>query len=845
MKLRKAIKKIVALGASTLLGATMIASAADLSEYPMPFIQDGKFSGLLVIGDKAATEDVIGVSDIAMSLQYAATTSVGTTTTTTSVEGDAWLVGTGSKSLELSEMGNAAKRETIRNITSNIGKDELNALADGAITNDKGTSKYHQYLHFDEATTSTAYAEYVTSDDDVTADFFYLASGDLIAKYELEFTTSFESDIDTTSSGSELEDFEDETIIMMGVEYTIVKATRAAANRTKLTLMAGSVKDTLSEGETKTYTIDGTPYEVTVIAITDSSPIIAKFNINGESTKSLKDGSSTVLSDGTNIGVSDIIPNEAGDVTQDLVEFYLGADKVVLQDTVINDANSQKSLSVNGDTISDVDVIIVGSDDATTSKIDNIIINITADDDFYIGAGEKLTDVMVAAGSEVEALFTQNWDIKYEGLQSAETEDVKIKSSGSKKYELEFIDADGNKVSLPIAYADGVSTLRMGDKNYNLTIIENDTISKKDYFILTDYSESNGQRNTWALQYKGADKSTDDDPVIQFKNIGSGATIERSYKTDNTTKITLGGTNFVVCNKVADTSDNFDILVNLDGDSDSNCNGDVKVNINTNAGLAITFEGNATANAAYSRVHANLTLKFETPDVDDYEDMKPTILEYQLEANADTEVDMNDKDGFSGSLLTPEDEDNVGYGYNTMGAFITFKEPSSSPAQLTIAYPKTQRLPLVYVTAGVTKTVAGSAEAVESVTINKIEVGATKLASEVTDVAAQNLILVGGPCANPRARDVKGVTEETCAEGYESGKALIELIDTGAGNVALLIAGAGAADTRAATTVMANYGDYELTGTRMEVVTATSTVTEVAEVAAPAADTTTDDTTTV
>ena len=62
MKLRKAIKKIVALGTTTLLGATMIASAADLSEYPAPFISDGKFTGMLVVGDRAAAEDVIGVS---------------------------------------------------------------------------------------------------------------------------------------------------------------------------------------------------------------------------------------------------------------------------------------------------------------------------------------------------------------------------------------------------------------------------------------------------------------------------------------------------------------------------------------------------------------------------------------------------------------------------------------------------------------------------------------------------------------------------------------------------------------------------------------------------------------
>ncbi len=839
MKLRKAIKKIVALGAIGLLGATVV-SAADLSDYPSPFIANGKFAGMLVVGDKAAAEDVIGVSDIAMSLQYAATIGVGTATTTTSVSGDAWLVGTGSKDLELSEMSSGVKREMIRNITSNIGESELDALSDGAVTNDKGTSKYHQYLHFDNSSSHTGYVEYVKSDDDVTADFFYLEAGVSIATYELEFTTSFESDI----SGTTLEDFEDEQITMMGVQYTIVRADRAASNRTKLTLMAGSIKDTLSEGETKTYDIDGTSYEVTVIAITDSSPIIAKFNINGESTKSLSDGSSTVLSDGTNIGISDIIPNEAGDVTQDLVEFYLGADKVILQDTDISDMESSKKLDVNGNTISDAEIVIKGSDDGTTVKIDNILVYIEADDEFYVGAGEKLTDVMVVAGSETEALFTENWDIQYEGLQGAETENIKIKSSGSKKYELEFVDADGNTVSLPIAYADGVNKLRFGDKNYNTTVNESDIIKRKDYFILTDASESNGQRNTWALQYKGADKSTDDDPTISFENLGSGTTIDRSYKNDNTTVLTLGGTNFKICQASDDTSDNFDIYIDLDGSGNSNCDGITRVNINTKFGAAINIIGNKTTGGSYNTLRANLTIEISTPDGDDYEDKQPTTLIYQIEANSDTEVDMNDKDVFSGNLITPEDEDNVGYGYNTMGAFITFKEPSSSPGQLTVEYPNKQRLPLVYFTAGATTTISGLSESVESVTINRIEVGATKLASEVASVGAQNLILVGGPCANAAAAEAKGSPAD-CAAGYEAGKGLIELIDTGAGNVALLVAGYSAADTRAATGVVANYGDYELAGDAMEVVTATSTVKEVtAAVATTTDDTTTDDTTT-
>ena len=89
--MKKVIKKIVALGiGASMVGATILgASAANLNAYPAPFIQSGKFSGTLVVGDNAAAEDVVGVSDIAMSLQYSASVKTGSgSSATTTVEGE-------------------------------------------------------------------------------------------------------------------------------------------------------------------------------------------------------------------------------------------------------------------------------------------------------------------------------------------------------------------------------------------------------------------------------------------------------------------------------------------------------------------------------------------------------------------------------------------------------------------------------------------------------------------------------------------------------------------------------------------------------------------------------------
>ncbi len=829
MKLRKAIKKIVALGATTLLGATMIASAADLSEYPEPFIKDGKFSGALVVGDKAAAEDVIGVSDIAMSLQYAATKKVGTTTTTTvTTEGDVWRVGTSTRKLEMVQSTDTLSGESIRNITTSIDEDELEALADGSITTEKGTAGYNQYIYFDDAGINGGYVKFMENDEDVTADFLYFKGGEQIARYAIEFKTSLESDVeDSTGSkdttGTYLGDLEDEKITILGKDFDIVKARRVSAtgNSVELTLMGGAIRDTLSEGETKTYTIEGKDYEVTVTAITDTGTIYAKFNVNGESTRSLKDGETATLADGTQLGISDIIPNEAGDVTADLVEFYLGASKVYLKDTDISDTSSSNDLEFGSEKIDDCHVTITGSDDNSTLKIDTIELNITADDDYYVEAGHSLTEYM----DEPQA-FLGLWDIRYEGLDpSVEVETYRVKTAGADQYKLEFVDGDGNTATIPIAYTSGSSNLRMGDDDDDLILNESQIINKNDYFIVTDESQDDGNRKTYALRYKGADKvASGETALVKFDNLGNGQRIEQTFKdnlgstADATLK--LGGATFGVINVSPDTSDDFYIRVDLNGDGSF---GNNVVAINTNAGMKIEID-NESIN------YSSILLTFSTPNSNHYDNVAPADVKLNISAS-NGEVQFDESSGDDIAWVSPSGETNTRYAYTSMGAKFKWENPTNDPDTLTIEYPKEQRLPLVYITTTGSKiTTTGTAESVESVTINKIEVGATKLASEIADVSAQNLIVVGGPCANAVAAEVKGNPED-CTAGYEPGKGLIELFDTGAGNVALVVAGYSAADTRAATSVLANYQDYELKGTKMEVITATSTVKEVTEAA--------------
>src|SRR3989338_2462191 len=133
MKIKRMVKRLFAVGAgATMLGATaMGALAADLSQYPSQFVTDGTFNGFFVVGERAASVDNLAMTDIAASMKYRG----ASTTSSVSVEGDAWLVGTSSKKYEMANNNGSSTSsqdgETVRDITTFVGEEELDGLADG------------------------------------------------------------------------------------------------------------------------------------------------------------------------------------------------------------------------------------------------------------------------------------------------------------------------------------------------------------------------------------------------------------------------------------------------------------------------------------------------------------------------------------------------------------------------------------------------------------------------------------------------------------------------------------------------------------------------------------------
>jgi len=825
MRIKQTIKKISALGlGATMVGATIFGAfaQADLAQYPNQYIKDGKFTGVLVVGDSAAAEDVIGVSDIAVSLQFAATVPVAVAGSTVSTSGEAWLVRKGSTNVvemaENLESSETANRESIATITgqSYIDDAELaSLLASGIASNSKGDAPFEQRIYFEDLT--AGYVQYLEDRGDITGDFLYFPNGQQIARYELEFTTSLESDVDDSSgsadtTGDYLTDLEDVQFNILGKSFSVVQARRngGKTGNITLTLMGGAVRDTLNEGSTKTYTIDGSDFEVTLDFVDADS---AKFTVNGEGTRDMKDGDTDKLSDGTVIGVSNILyQNYAGGVHNS--EFFLGAQKIYIKDTDITDTASSHEYKVDDETIDGGDAWIEGSDDGTTFKMDRLVVNMTADDDIYIPAGGKLSEN--PEFSEPALLFGQSWDIEYRGLSDEPLEITRIKSAGSDDYELEFVDGSGNTAKIPLMNVVSGAVTRFGDTNDDLIVTENETITKDDYFLITDESDTNGERKSYALRYRGADKLSSDNPVIKFDDLGSGEKLTRTLSGSTTTslgnteiaQIKIGGGIYRVYNSSlgnGHTGSNKDYGIMVDLDASGGLSADEGVSVNTKFGMDINITNSSLG----------VRVAFATTNSDDYDDLTPTTFIFELNGSSGEGRAVVSGDQ-THSFRAPDDDDKNNYAYSTYGAFVRLSQPTSDPQEVWVEYPQNQRLPLIFITGEGASFSTVAAASTGAVSVQRIDVGATKLASEVSNINAVNSILVGGPCANAATASVMGNPAD-CTAGFEPGVGMLQMWDVGSGNIAMMVAGFAAADTRNAAAVAANYQDFNLVGSKMEV----------------------------
>jgi len=822
--MKKIFKKAVAiLGSAFMIGAT--AGMAAAANFPAPFVEDGSANVAVVVGANAALSDAVAATNLGSDLASAlAAQTAGTSGGTTIVSGTAWEVATSSDDLELGE--------AIYSVTNFIDSDDLSILADGEISNEKGTAQYEQFFYFEDQASSNV--SYLKNDDDEIGLFFKIDDGNQIARYVMDFTTSLVSD---SIAASRLEDIEDEEITLLGKSYTIIKAENKTSTATdgdvELTLMSGAAKGTV--GNDEEVTVGGR----TVSAVVSSATQV-QLTIDGETTNKLNEGDSYKLSDDTYLGVADITYQDyAGGIQE--ATFYVGADKIELF--------NGSSMKVNSDTISDTTVEIESSMASGDVTITSVKVNMTAEDDLYIPVNGKLSEYADLAKPEV--LFTQNWDIEFKGLEAHNTEELILSSTSSDEAMLlTFSNYNGDEIVLPLAYTN-VSGVYPGEKlGKELILCANDSmdtstnITKNDYFILNtaDPTTSGNDARSFVVQYKGADKNSTTSPKYTFDILGveNGREISMTVITGKAT-IKIGGSSFSINPQAQSEIASKDAGIVLNGADycDGALNASVSQYMRTkyNALINITdaWYNGTGLQESYASEAVSLYVNVSLDDTDrDGDDLvlnstgKEQIFYVALVNGTSTDPDFATTFTGNSEWVTDPDDNNLKTFQTRYGATIEDVSASSAPDQVTVTIPDSIVRPLVYVSSGEI-----------SVSSTASSTGATELGSitvfdnEASAMSGKNLIVVGGSCINSVAADLLGSpaceAEFTALAGVSAGEALIKSFDKG-GKVALLVAGYNAADTAKAVTYLTNNAVDTAVGSALKVTSATeaTAITETA-----------------
>lgn len=817
MNIRKTVKKIAALVAgTTMLGATIMgATALDLSDYPAPFVADGVFDGKIIVGANAATSDVVGAIDLAASLQAEATTTteinIPGTAGTATVVGDSAEFKTGSDIVRIGEQ--------IGSVKSTFTSDDLEALKSGVFDTGGSSTPVKQYLRFGDTTASVEFEE---NDDDEVADFLKFADESYVFEYHLEFTEGAESELD---SGT-LEDLEGEVLTIIGAPFTIVEATIANTNDIELIMLGGEVADTLRDGETKTYTIDGVDYEVTAVFIS-SDDQSAKLSVNGMLTKELEEGDTDVLGADVTVGVQEILTNQR----EGLVEFYLGANKLTLEDTDYEDTDyeTDASIKIGTESIDNADIIIKGTNGTDEVTLNYIKYRVEVPDDVWVPAGKGVREFL----EQPEGMLTDNWDVIYAGLMETGVSIIQFDPNSDDSYDLEFENVNGDEYDFPfVTNKDGDYYWGDDDDRFifkeattetNTTnITDGDTfVYEDDYFMVSDgpvnYASDTAVVNV--LRYQSIRTS---DTKIVFRDL-AGDTLEVSYSGTPQAGAAAEGELIVggESHKFWVDADPYDLAIDLDASGATNESQalDAAEVLMVVKGGGIVDLGAQTFNATTGVVDdlaaaVSVNLSTPTDNFDESTDVGTSWNVITVNESGSDEITLS----MTGLEEWHENED-YDIGMNSYGVYFKQYNPDTGARELTIEYPLVQRGAQVFVTAGVVEVKEGTTTAsgtVPTTDVNPIAVGLAVLDTNAPAIGTDNLIVVGGPCANTVAFELMG-QPENCAEGFEPGKAVIKLF---ADQNALLVAGYEAQETLGACYVLADYEDYDLSGTEAEVVVA-------------------------
>lgn len=764
-------RKVASVLASVvMLGSTVgIAAAAN---YPAPFVQSSGVASVgVVVGANAAYSDWAAAVDISQNLQLelAKVTAVGGTTGSTdeATGGDSYKIEKTSTKFQLGQ-------GIIDVVSGTVTNDDLpTLLADGTyMDNDNNEFDFTQKIVLANSSVT------MFDDNDYKADTptvgMKVASGAQILNYTLEFTKNPSwADLETTD------------ITIMGKKYYVLNA----VTNTSLTLLDSATSETIAQGETKTITLDGKTYTVTISYVGDNK---VKLKVNDQITNQLTSTTNTYkLTDGTYVGIREI-NYDAKETGISNVEFSLGKGKLYLQDGVTD-------IELNDEAISNLASDFVSSSEA----LQKIIIQWKADDDMFAADG---SDIAMPGFGAVK--------LTWGGMTFPASETILVQPDGGNSVVLSNFPLKTSTEDINLIYWNGTQFTDVGkDSTHklrtsstgvgNTLTFDADT---DDYFVAswTDGSDAESylmRATTFAVE-DGINKTT-----VQYRSDGSW--VDAKAKAKETDTINVGSVSLTVGQVdkndktvviTAGSGVNFNTLYSKEG---------MKVFLpfaNSTTSLAgalnTSYSGWANVTAGTMRTGWNtFSLIFSEEDKNENIASGKNIT-VTLAGNSDSKTTVSAVTPGVGGTSTEMGSSEIfrNFVYSALATEIQY-DSGGDQDKVTLTYHGAESFanvrlnaPDVVITPAANGTSPGSVSSLGSITVTD---------AESSKVASSNLIVVGGNCVNTVAAKLLGgrgdvcLTEFTTKTGASAGSYVIQSFANpdAAAKVAVLVAGYDAADT--------------------------------------------------
>ncbi len=846
MRVKKTIKKIASLGAATLMtGATLMGAtmAADLSEWPGLFIEDGAFNGVLVVGADAKAEDVIGVTNIATALQ---SVSVQTTVVSEEEADEEYLVSEGYELCNRNLYHNrniSACEPSVDDADLDLLADDVYHDAEGAFDNDE---KYTQQLLFQNQ--GTGQVLFTQDDDDAPVADVYLFidnSNVFLYNYSLQFDSYVAVQNLSTNSASQDEnagdDLEGTVLTLQGRSYTVtdVKVTSATTRLTELELQSGESVVWMSEGESLTRTVDGVEHTVEMMDVSaDATEAAGSCGFRVDGTEVWVDVKDTETVGGVTLGVTDAkrVNIEAGD--QDVCEVAIGAGEITLRQ---ND-----EIQFNNE---DVDGTLSLFRQAAPSSAGEIRWT-----GFDIAFAPDTDEVYLAAGDEYIDPMFGNFKLVFAGVETGGVETIEF-VAGSTSAEIRFKNEDGRLVEIPLAADSSFVSGEASDEPIfwgseapsstvanqdELVYLENEICTGSTsvdqcvgaMFLVVESTKSeahlvqitNIDTNDNEMNFDDLTYGTTDDDVAYIPAIASvagGMPVAGNDANQSVSNISLKSARAIglVVNELGSYI-NFTSTGAYNGANITTLNRGRLTLRDSNAALGSRL---ALADLVSQRFRGVLFTEYNDGDLGStnylglsalgtfnvtaaYDDVTDNSVEW----NSSTISTLTSTEG-RGLFDESDENDDFQKFYTLKGTLITYDREDQQ--SLVIEHPYDTAYAKVYIAP--TEATTSEYSTTSTQVVIPISVSAVKLDTEVSNPKSKNVIAVGGPCANAVVAELMGNPADCgTALGVESGQALIKLFENGE-NVALVVAGQDAMDTRLAAQIVSNWEDYDLSGDEM------------------------------